>query len=167
MQNVYKCIYDYDGKQVERFGSGGSNILGLFNVIVEADRFVLVPINRPNLKNKDIYLNNIKKIDMSLSTGLSTMITINRATVYQIDLNIYLKDKTLLTLEFRSYRAVVALIKKVDEQHIYINDPMNLLEIISMGDRWAIEKYFTNNIEEIKKQYQIEEMRKKDRYVNK
>ena len=42
---------------------------------------------------------------------------------------------------------------------------MNLLEIILMDDRWAIEKYFAINLEKIKKQFQVEEMRKKDRYV--
>lgn len=53
------------------------------------------------------------------------------------------------------------MIKKFAELHIYVYDPMNLLEIISMDDRWAIEKYFAINLEKIKKQFQVEEMRKK------
>ena len=43
---------------------------------------------------------------MTLSTGAATRITINRATIYQIDLNIYFHDGSLFTLEFRSFRGV-------------------------------------------------------------
>ena len=61
---------------------------------------------------------------MTLSTGAATRITINRATIYQIDLNIYFHDGSLFTLEFRSFRGVVSLIKKFAELHIYVYDPM-------------------------------------------
>ena len=129
MQNVYKCVYDYDDQQIDRLTKNGSSILGLFKVIVENERFVLMPVNHLNAKDRSVYFNEIEKVKMTLSTGAATRITINRATIYQIDLN------------------------------------MNLLEIISMDDRWAIEKYFAINLEKIKKQFQVEEMRKKDRYV--
>ena len=165
MQNVYKCVYDYDDQQIDRLTKNGSSILGLFKVIVENERFVLMPVNHLNAKDRSVYFNEIEKVKMTLSTGAATRITINRATIYQIDLNIYFHDGSLFTLEFRSFRGVVSLIKKFAEIHIYVYDPMNLLEIISMDDRWAIEKYFATNLEKIKKQFQVEEMRKKDRYV--
>lgn len=132
---------------------------------METERFVLMPVNHLNAKDRSVYFNEIEKVKMTLSTGAATRITINRATIYQIDLNIYFHDGSLFTLEFRSFRGVVSLIKKFAELHIYVYDPMNLLEIISMDDRWAIEKYFATNLEKIKKQFQVEEMRKKDRYV--
>ena len=143
MQNVYKCVYDYDDQQIDRLTKNGSSILGLFKVIVENERFVLMPVNHLNAKDRSVYFNEIEKVKMTLSTGAATRIT----------------------LEFRSFRGVVSLIKKFAELHIYVYDPMNLLEIISMDDRWAIEKYFAINLEKIKKQFQVEEMRKKDRYV--
>ena len=142
MQNVYKCVYDYDDQQIDRLTKNGSSILGLFKVIVENERFVLMPVNHLNAKDRSVYFNEIEKVKMTLSTGAATRITINRATIYQIDLNIYFHDGSLFTLEFRSFRGVVSLIKKFAELHIYVYDPMNLLEIISMDDRWAIEKYF-------------------------
>lgn len=45
MQNVYKCVYDYDDQQIDRLTKNGSSILGLFKVIVENERFVLMPRN--------------------------------------------------------------------------------------------------------------------------
>ena len=45
MQNVYKCVYDYDDQRIDRLTKNGSSILGLFKVIVENERFVLMPVN--------------------------------------------------------------------------------------------------------------------------
>ena len=88
MQNVYKCVYDYDDQQIDRLTKNGSSILGLFKVIVENERFVLMPVNHLNAKDRSVYFNEIEKVKMTLSTGAATRITINRATFYQIDLNI-------------------------------------------------------------------------------
>ena len=106
MQNVYKCVYDYDDQQIDRLTKNGSSILGLFKVIVKNEHFVLMPVNHLNAKDRSVYFNEIEKVKMTLSTGAATRITINRATIYQIDLNIYFHDGSLFTLEFRSFRGV-------------------------------------------------------------
>lgn len=166
MQNVYRCIYDYDGKQAAKFIQGSRKALRLFKVTFEDDRFVLTLVDAPTIKNKNICLIDIKGIELSLSTGVATMVTINRATIYQIDLNLKLQDGQMITLEFRSYRFIIELIKRLKQLGIDVNDPMNLLDIISTGDRWAIDKYFSENLIELKKRYMIEENRKMNRYIN-
>lgn len=65
MQNVYKCVYDYDDQQIDRLTKNGSSILGLFKVIVENERFVLMPVNHLNAKDRSVYFNEIEKVKMT------------------------------------------------------------------------------------------------------
>lgn len=166
-QNVYKSIYNYDGKEIGHFTKYGTNSSGVFEVTLEEDGLVLTALFRDDPLVKKIKYQDIKDIHLSLSTGFTPMMVGAVGgvpnIVYQIDMNISSLEETIL--EFRKYLSVPAFINALKEHNLACSDPMNLLGIIIGKEAPDINKYFQHHIHDFTKKYDIENPRQFKRYV--
>ena len=114
-QNVFKSIYNYNGREIGNFTKYGTNASGVFEVTLDENEMVLTTLFRENPFIKKINYQDIKEINLSLSTGFTPMMVGGVGgipnIVYQIDMNINCLEE--VTLEFRKYLAVPTLVEEL------------------------------------------------------
>lgn len=160
-QNVYKTIYDFDGKQdvwFDRFIA--NNAIGRYVVTIEDD-ILLLKNNKQEIK-KEIPLSKIDTIAISLSACFTTPIDANK--YYNVDFIIKTSIDTII-LEVRGHTMILEFADILQKHNISIHDSMNLLDVLKNYEPKAAENYLQKHIKEYREKYDIEFPRKITRYV--
>lgn len=160
-QNVYKTIYDYDGKQEVWFDRYiANNAIGRFIVTIE-NTTLFLKNNKQEVK-KEISLSSINNVSISLSACFTTPIDANK--YYNVDFIITSANETII-LEVRGHTMVLEFAELLQKQSIELKDSMHLLDVLKSYTPKEAENYLQKHIKEYREKYDIEFPRKITRYV--
>lgn len=166
MKNIYKCIYDVENKKKKQGEIFNLNSIAVFSLNIQDNKIVLKSNSKQILNEREFRFCDIDKFELGLAVGgYSAAITINSTISYLYDLNIYINNQKWI-LEFRKVSNIVNFIEKLHERNINVQDPIGIYKIISTMDRLEIEKYFIKNSKKLQKEFDINQMRSNDRYIN-
>lgn len=161
MRNIYKCVCSEKNNKMD-FLDG----IPKFLVCVDTDKIKLKPITSQTFSEKEFVFSKIDKVELWMAVGrYSSAITVNNTVCYVYDLNIYTREEKWI-LEFKSIRDILEVISCLRNNNINIEDPIKIQEILSKENRLEIEKYFIRNSKRLEKEFNIEQTRAFDRYIN-